>query len=81
MTRLLEILTIIGTLIGAFVFFVTIASANGAPQEASGTAMALAFALIPYCLSSTSQRRANLKLQEEIRDLARTDEAGETRDA
>lgn len=33
---------------GGLYFFVTLTLANGAPQEASGAAGALAFAIIPY---------------------------------
>lgn len=81
MTRLFEILTIIGTVIGALVFFVTIVSANSIPQQAGGTTMALAFAVIPYCLSSTSQRRALIKQQKEIYNLATSPDEKDIEDA
>lgn len=51
MTTLLWILTVIGALIGGLFLFVTLISANGAPQEAAGAALALGFAAIPYVLA------------------------------
>lgn len=54
--RALEILTFIGAVIGAFFLLATF-GANGAPQEAAGAALAIAFVAIPYCACATLQRR------------------------
>jgi hypothetical protein len=52
----LEIMTFIGAGIGALFLLATF-GANGAPQEAAGAAMAIAFVSIPYCVCATVQRR------------------------
>ncbi|HPJ36692.1 MAG TPA: hypothetical protein PK358_17785 [Spirochaetota bacterium] len=51
MQKVLWILTIVFSILGALLFVGTIASSNGAPQEAAGSAMALCLAVIPYVLS------------------------------
>lgn len=43
-------LTVLGGLCGGFVFFTTLVSAQSAPQQAAGMAIAIAFAVIPYCV-------------------------------
>ena len=48
-------LTIAGCAAGGLVLFVTLATASGAPQEASGAAVAVEFAVIPYCLTRSLQ--------------------------
>jgi hypothetical protein len=58
--KVLEILTYIGCAIGTL-FLLMAFGANGAPQEASAAAMAVAFCVIPYCLTATVQRAALLK--------------------
>lgn len=55
-----EILTYVGCVIGGLMLWGTF-FANGAPQEAAGAAMAVAFCVIPYCVTSTLQRSAMLK--------------------
>lgn len=48
----------LGSVIGLLTLAATFITANGAPQEASGAALAIAFAVIPYCLARTfSQNR------------------------
>ena len=47
--RILAILTIVFACLGALLFVVTALAAKGAPQEAAGSAMALALTIIPYC--------------------------------
>lgn len=51
MQKALWIITIIFSILGALVFVGTVASSNGAPQEAAGAAMALCLAVIPYVIS------------------------------
>ena len=53
-------LTVVGSVIGGLLIFITLGSAKGAPQEAAGAAIGLSFAIIPYCLAravSEIQRR------------------------
>ena len=54
MTKLLWLLTALGSIIGAFVVLVGVAGANGAPQEAAAAAIGISFAVIPYCLARAS---------------------------
>jgi hypothetical protein len=54
--RVMEIITYIAAVIAAFVLFATESSANGAPQEAAGAALALGIVVIPYCVTATMQR-------------------------
>lgn len=51
MKGLFYILTIFGGLIGGLILITTLVSANGAPQEAAGAAIAVAFVVIPYCMA------------------------------
>jgi len=52
MQKVLWIITIIFSILGALVFVGTVASSNGAaPQIAAGAAMALCLAAIPYVIS------------------------------
>lgn len=51
MTKLLWILTIVGALIGGSFFLLTLLTADSAPQEASGAALAIGCAVIPYVLA------------------------------
>jgi ABC-type spermidine/putrescine transport system permease subunit II len=54
--KVFEILTYIGAAIGLLMLFSTF-GASGAPQEAAGAAMAVAWVVIPYCVTSVLQRR------------------------
>lgn len=54
------VLVIIGTLIGGYELLNTLAFAESAPQQAAGAALALAWAVLPYCFA-----RAVEKLGEE----------------
>ena len=51
MKKLLWFVTIIGSMLGGLVMFVGVNEAKGAPQEAAAAAMAVAMAVIPYCLA------------------------------
>lgn len=56
MLGFLQAATWLGAICAGFVLFITLTSSNGAPQEAAGCAMALAFVTIPYCVTSIAQR-------------------------
>jgi len=43
--------TIIGGVLGGGVLFATFTSANDAPQEAAGAALAVALVVVPYCFA------------------------------
>jgi ammonia channel protein AmtB len=49
MAKLMWMVTVIMSLVGAVIGFTGISAANGAPQEAAAAAMGLACAVIPYC--------------------------------
>lgn len=49
MGRVTAIFTVIGAVLGFFTLVATLTSSNGAPQEAAGAAIAVAFVIIPYC--------------------------------
>jgi len=51
MRNILWILTLLGALGGGLTLLGVTFSANGAPQQAAGAAMAAALAVIPYCLA------------------------------
>lgn len=55
MARAMFILTIIGALLGAVVLVIGVAGASGAPQEAAAAAIAVALAVIPYCLARAAE--------------------------
>jgi hypothetical protein len=42
---------LLGAILACFVLFLTMTSSKYAPQEASGTAFAIACAVIPYCFA------------------------------
>ena len=44
-------LTMIGGVLGGGVLFATFTSANDAPQEAAGAALAVALVVVPYCFA------------------------------
>lgn len=48
-------LTMIGSVIGGLILLWTIFTAEGAPQEAAGAAVAIAFAVLPYCFTRAMQ--------------------------
>lgn len=79
--KVIWILPIIGALLGALVFVLTIGSAKGAPQEAAGFAMAMALAVIPYVLVRAVQAMSTSSLEDDTRRVARATEhmAGTTK--
>ena len=60
MRVLLWVVTIISSCIGGIILLFTLVSSSGAPQEAAGAAIAIAFTVIPYCIA-----RAYEKLRQE----------------
>lgn len=59
--KFFEIMAFIGAGIGALFLLGALFGANGAPQEAAGAALAVAFCVIPYTIVSTLQRAAIIK--------------------
>ena len=51
MKKLLWVLTILGSILGAAIVPIGISASKGAPQEAVFIALGIAFAVIPYCLA------------------------------
>jgi len=51
MKKTFWIITIIGAVLGTLTLLGTLFGSNGAPQEAAGAAIAVAFTVIPYCLA------------------------------
>lgn len=51
MQKVLWIITIICSILGTLFFVLTVATSNGAPQQAAGASIALCLAVIPYVLS------------------------------
>lgn len=51
MTKILWVLTAIGSILGGLVTLIGVTEANGAPQEAAAAAIGIALAVIPYCLA------------------------------
>jgi len=62
MIKVLYIITLLSSVLGALVAFVGVTASKGAPQEAAAAAMGLALALIPYvfsrCVQLSSERDA-----------------------
>lgn len=68
--RVFEILTYVGGAIGMILMGLVLTGANGAPQEAAGAAIAIAFVAIPYCVHGAMYRAAVVDdLDEERRVL------------
>lgn len=55
------ILTILGVFAGAVTFIDAMFTANGTPQQAAGAAMAVAMAVLPYCLARAMSELAGMK--------------------
>lgn len=61
--KFLWILTILGALLGGVVLVLGVAVAQGAPGEAAAAAMAVALAVITYCLARAAQEMGASKRQ------------------
>lgn len=59
------VLTIIGTIIGGLTLFSTM-GADGAPQQAAGAAMALAFGVLPYCFARAVEKIGEVTVAEAL---------------
>ena len=55
----LWLIALLGSVAGALFLFMALA-AQGAPQEAAGAALAIAFAVIPYCLARAVEKMKGL---------------------
>lgn len=63
MFKVTIIIAAIGAVLGTLTLFLTLAASKGAPQEAAGAAIALAFTIIPYCINGLIWRSQMLKQQ------------------
>lgn len=59
--KFFEVVTFIGAAFGALTLLVTIVGAESAPQQAAGSAIAVALAIIPYVVVATLHRREQRK--------------------
>lgn len=50
MRAFIGVMAFLGAVLGGIILFLTMAGSRGAPQEAAGAAIAIAFAVIPYCI-------------------------------
>jgi hypothetical protein len=56
-----EVLTYVGAAFGFLFLLLGLTTSTGAPQEAAAAAMACAFVIIPYCVTSALQRAEMLR--------------------
>src|SRR5215510_3613369 len=63
MNKFLWVLTLLGCIVGALIGVGGVVLAKGAPQEASAAAIAVACAVIPYCLARAVDQlnRSNIR--------------------
>ena len=59
-------ITVLAAGIAAVVLFLTLGSANGAPQEAAGAAIALAICVIPYVFTRACQAFTEMERQRDM---------------
>ena len=64
------IVTFISSCLGGIVLVLSFASANGAPQEAAGAALAMALAVIPYVIMRCAQIAEDRKSQAALTRIA-----------
>lgn len=64
MHRLAYIFVIIGVAIGGWELLNTLAFAESAPQQAAGAAMALAWAVLPYCFARAVEKLGESSLDD-----------------
>lgn len=64
MRRFLWVLVILGSLAGGLVLVATMTFAQGAPQEAAGAALAVALAVLPYCLARAGDSFAQMNAED-----------------
>jgi formate/nitrite transporter FocA (FNT family) len=58
------LITILGALFGALLFAQSFTSANGAPQQAAGAAMACAAAVLPYVFARAIEKISQISKSE-----------------
>lgn len=51
MIPLFWLLTMLSCMVGGFFLMIALLASTGAPQEAAGAAIAVAFAVVPYCFT------------------------------
>lgn len=56
MVKLFYGLSLLGAIVGGLDFAISAASANSAPQQAAGAAMAVAWAVIPYVFARAAEK-------------------------
>ena len=64
MYRFAYLLVIIGSLIGGWELLNTMAFAESAPQQGAGAAMALAWAVLPYCFARAVEKMGEVTVFE-----------------
>ena len=67
MKTLFYIITLLGAILGGFQLFSTLAFAESAPQEASGAAIALAFAAIPYIFARSVEKLGQVSFADALK--------------
>lgn len=70
MKNFLYVLTALGSMIGAFFLFSVFTTAGSAPQEASLAAVAVAFAVIPYCLARAAEGIERTSMSNDLHAIA-----------
>ena len=68
--RLMWIAVVVGAGIGGLILLATMATANGAPQEAAGAALAVAMAVLPYVTARAFQRGLESPEERELKRLS-----------
>lgn len=82
MRSILWLITLLGAASGGFTLLDTFKSAESAPQQAAGAALAVALAVIPYCINRALDQiigpdRVELrKLSQKLDDIQRAISAG-----
>ena len=60
------IITLLAACLAGFELFFTVGSANGAPQQAAGAAMAMAICVIPYVFTRACQAFTEMGRQRDM---------------
>lgn len=66
--RFFYVMTMIGSAIGGFFLWFTLSSATGAPQEAAGAAIAVAFGVLPYVFARSIEAFSTAHTNEMLRE-------------
>ena len=65
-------LTIVGAIIGGFILVFGVTFSNGAPQEAAVAAIAVAVAVLPYCLARAAHEISSINARAVFQDQQKT---------